>query len=158
ATLQRAAGVQHSSEEALLTLDKLTVQSPSLQLSGQVLGFIGHLTRTGKLTLAAQLLHLVSQGTLSSGESSELFLYRSGPGHRQPPGALPTESSLLLCQLIHSLDGLGEARPGGGARDVATSLQQLIRGRVECVDRSTCLFCAFPEVRVGIRDRVACPL
>ena len=158
ASLERAAGVQHPAEETLLPLNQLAVQSSRLELPREVLRFVGQLARARELTLAAKLLHLIGEGPLTVGDSAELLLDRAIARHREQAGALPSESPLLFGELIHSLDCLGESRARRGSGHVTPSLQQLVGGRVECVDGRACLFCAFPDVRVGVRDRVARPL
>ena len=153
--LERPAGVEHPPEQPFLTLDDLAVEPPALEPLREILRLIRQLAGAGQVPAAAQLLQLLGQRALLEAELPELLPDGAASRHRQHAGALLTQAALLLRELRHPLERLGQSRARAGALHVAPRADELVRRRVEGVHRAARLLGALARVGRGVGDGFA---
>ena len=153
--LEGATRIQHAPEEALLALDDLPVDAAALQPLGQLIGFVGHRAGAGHVASALELLQLIGERPLAGAELAELLADGGAPRHGKQAGALLAQPALLLGELGHPLERLGETGAGARPLYVPARPEKLVGGHIERVHRAARLLRAFPRVWRGVGDGLA---
>src|SRR5665213_817821 len=119
--LQREPCVEEAVKEFLLAVEQRCVDAPRLELRRDVAHLLRHLRRAR--LAGARLVHALREPALRARERAPLCAplaagLRAGTGHQRR--RLSVQRSLLLRELPHLLDHLGEARRGLSVRCALT--------------------------------------
>ena len=119
AALESSSRIEHPPEQALLSLDRLTLQPSCIQPPGKLGSLIGHVARSGDVSLSPQFLQFLSERALLGRQPLKLFPDCAAPSHRQHAGSLLPEAPLLLSEFRELLQGFRQSRPRLRAGDIS---------------------------------------
>src|SRR3989475_12261802 len=132
-----AARVEQPAAQPARALDRLAVESASLELAGQLARLLGEGPGGGARARRLQALELLGQRALAGRQRAQLLEHRlTAQAHqRQQSLRLSVQPALRLGEARELLHRLGEPGARARARDLATAPRQRQRRGVQGVDR-----------------------
>src|SRR5437016_4557572 len=130
---QGPAGVEQPAVQALLTLDRLLVETARVELARQLARFLRERARRGAPALRLQPFELLRECALSRRDRAQLLEHRltAGAHHGQQPARLAVQPLLVARHPGELLDRFGEPAPRLRARDLAAAPREGQRRGVE---------------------------
>src|SRR5438309_1158703 len=134
---QGPAGVEQPAVQALLTLDRLLVETARVELARQLARFLRERARRGAPALRLQPFELLRECALARRDRAQLLEHRlpARAHHGQEPARLPVQPLLVARHPGELLDRFGEPAPRLRARDLAAAPREGERRGVEGIDR-----------------------
>src|SRR5438552_15434568 len=151
-----AAGVEQPVVQALLTLDRPLVESPGLELAGELSGLLRQRAGGGADSLCLHSFELLGERALPRRHSAELLQNRLPGSHQgQETLRLTVEPLLVAGQTRQPLDRFGESGPRLRPAHLLAALGEPHRDRVEGVERIVGERGGGGRVRIGFLELAA---
>src|SRR5437016_9029429 len=150
---ESAAGVEQPVVQALLTLDRSLVESPGLELAGELSGLLRQRAGGGADSLCLHPFELFGERALPRRHSAELLQNRLPGSHQgQETLRLTVEPLLVAGQTREPLDRFGESGPRLRPAHLLAALGEPHRDRVEGVERIVGERGGGGRVRIGLLE------